>query len=58
MLDYHHQRLVKIEYALFKTDETPTIFQEIFKRFIDNEIKHLEDKQELENKFIHLNIST
>ena len=44
----HHNRLVKIEYALFRVNHTPTIFDQIFKRFQDNEIKHLEDKASLE----------
>ena len=58
VLGYHHERLQKIEFALFKTEDKPTVFQEIFKRLIDIDVRHHEDKNTVEGKINDLKTST
>ena len=40
----------KLEYALFKTDKTPSVFDAINKRFTSIDVRHVESRQELVNE--------
>ena len=54
----HNSRLIKIEYALFKQNSTPTVFDTIFKRFTTIDIMHHEDKAELEAEIDDIRLYT
>jgi DnaJ-domain-containing protein 1 len=54
----HNERLNKIEFALFKLDDTPTIFQQIDLRFDDVDVRHAEDRTLLETEIKEIRDST
>jgi hypothetical protein len=54
----HHERLNKLEFALFKLDNAPTIFHQIERKFQAIDARHVEDRTLLETQIKEIRDST